>query len=172
MRKSCLIPGLCSVLMLILSVSAGAQTKENFAGTWELDKSKSELTQMMQNLESITWNITQDEKQVFREQKVEGSTASGRVIGNVPLTVKLDGSETVTDVPRISGKSTARSKLAGDGKILEVSVVTTGSSQGNEIKATRTEHWELTEGGKVLKVHQKVDGTRGTFESKMVFNKK
>jgi hypothetical protein len=174
MRKSFLLPGLCSVLMLILAVSTDAQTKENFAGTWVLDKSKSELTQMMQNLEGITWNITQDEKQISREQKFEGASGSGRggMIGNVPLTVKLDGSETVTDAPRISGKRTATSKLTGDGKILEVSVVTTGSFQGNEIKSTTTEHWELTEGGKVLKVHQKVDGTRGTFESKMIFNKK
>jgi hypothetical protein len=176
MKKPFLLLGLCAVFMLTLFVSADAQTKPagaNFAGTWMLDKSKSELSQMMQNLDGVTWVITQDDKQLAREQKFEGGPGGGRgMIGNVPLTVKLDGSETSTDAPRISGKRTARSQWQGDGKILEVSVVTTGSFEGNEIKSTVTEHWELAEGGQVLKVHQKTEGTRGTFESKMVFNKK
>lgn len=171
MKKLILV--LCSVLMLCLCVSADAQTKPagaNFAGTWALDKTKSELPRMMQNLDGVTWVITQDDKQLTREQKFEGG---GRgMIGNVPLTIELDGSETSTDAPQISGKRVAKSQWQGDGKILEVSVVTTGSFQGNDIKSSTTEHWELAEGGKVLKVHQQVEGTRGNFESKFYFNKK
>jgi hypothetical protein len=176
MKKPFLFLGLCAVFMLTLFVSADTQTKPagaNFAGTWVLDKTKSELPQMMQNIDGVTWVITQDDKELTREQQFEGGPGGARgMIGNVALTVKLDGSETSTDAPRISGKRTAKANWQDDGKILEVSAVTTGSFNGNEIKATTTEHWELAEGGKVLKVHQKVEGTRGSFELKMVFNKK
>jgi hypothetical protein len=176
MKKRFLLLGSCAVLLLCLFVSADAQTKPagaNFAGTWVLDKAKSELSPMMRNFDGVTWVITQDDKQLTREQKFEGGPGGGRGrIGNVPLTVKLDGSETSTDAPAISGKRTAKSNWQGDGKILEVNVVTTGSFQGNDIKSTTTEHWELAEDGKVLKVHQKIEGTRGNFESKMIFNKK
>jgi hypothetical protein len=176
MKKPFLSFGLCAVFMLTLFAFADAQTKPagaNFAGTWLLDKAKSELPQMMQNLNGVTWEISQDDKQITREQKFEGGPGGSRgMVGNVALTVKLDGSETSTDAPRISGKRTAKANWQADGKILEVSTVTTGSFNGNEIKSTTTEHWELAEGGKVLKVHQKIEGTRGNFESKMVFNKK
>jgi hypothetical protein len=173
MKKPFLSFGLCAVFMLTLFVFADAQTKPagaNFAGTWVLDKAKGELSPITRNFDSVTWIITQDDKQLTREQKFEGGRGGMR--GNVPLTVKLDGSETSIDAPAISGKRVAKSTWQGDGKILEVNVVTTGSFQGNDIKSTITEHWELVEGGKVLNVHQKVEGTRGNFESKMVFNKK
>jgi hypothetical protein len=167
--KKTFLPFLCAFFMLFLVVSADAQTKPNFAGTWVLDKTKSELPQMMQNFGGLTWEITQDDKQITRDQKFEGG---GGMAANVPLTIKLDGSETVTDAPRISGKRTVKASWQGDGKILELSSVTTGTIQGNEIKSTTTEHWELDEGGKVLKVQQKVESTRGNFETKLVFNKK
>ncbi|MBO0721295.1 MAG: hypothetical protein J2P41_10765 [Blastocatellia bacterium] len=156
------------LLLLCLFVSAAAQTKANFAGTWVLDKSRSELPALMQHFEGVTWEIKQDDKELTREQVFQG----GGMPGNVALTLKLDGSDVVTDAPMISGKRTATSHWQGDGKILEVTVVTTGSMQGREINAKTTEHWELDEGGKVLKVHQKSEGTRGNFESKLVFNKK
>jgi hypothetical protein len=176
MKKPFLLLGSCAVLLLCLLVSVDAQTKPagaNFAGTWVLDKAKSELAPLMQHFEGVTWEITQDDKQITREQNFAGGPGGGRrMIGNVPLTVKLDGSEVSTDAPAISGKRIAKSNWQGDGKILEVSVTTNGSFQGNDIKSMTTEHWELAEGGKVLKVHRKIEGTRGNFESKMVFNKK
>jgi hypothetical protein len=135
MKKPFLLLGLCAVFMMTLFVSADAQTKPagaNFAGTWVLDKAKSELSPMMRNFDSITWIITQDDKQLTREQKFEGGR--GGMMGNVPLTVKLDGSEASTDAPAISGKRIAKSNWQGNGKILEVNVVTTGSFQGNDTK--------------------------------------
>ena len=160
------------LLLLCLFVSAAAQTKANFAGTWVLDKSKSELPPLMQHLEGVTWEIKQDDKEITRDQKFAGPQGGGpgAMVANVPLTFKLDGSETVTEAPRISGKRTVKSSWQGS--VLEVSSVTTGSMQGTAIKSTTTEHWELEEDGKVLKVQQKVEGTRGTYETKMVFNKK
>jgi hypothetical protein len=161
-------------------IAAGAAQKgADFSGTWVLDKTKSEgLPPRIQGAESVSWVIAQDDKQVTREEKVEGMQAGqggrggGMMGGGGPLTVKLDGGETSTDRPQISGKSVTKSKWMDGGKILEVSSVTTGNFQGNDFKATTTEHWELAEGGKVLKVHRTTESPRGTVESKMVFNKK
>ncbi len=174
---------LCALMVGLWGVGA-AQKGANFAGTWELDKSKSKLPQQMaDNIQSLTWMVTQDDAQIKREQKMEGAMGGGGqggggggrgggMMGGGPLTVKLDGSETSTDVPRVSGKSTTKAKWNDGGKILELSAIVTGNLQGTDFKSTTTEHWELAEGGKVLKVHRISENPRGTTESTMVFNKK
>src|SRR5262249_2538301 len=50
----------------------GAQKSVNFAGTWQLDKGKSQLPQRQADfIKSMTWIVTQDDKQLTREQQVE-----------------------------------------------------------------------------------------------------
>jgi hypothetical protein len=171
-RSIIVICVLCSVMLGLLGVK-GAQKGTNFAGTWVLDKAKSEgLQRSMQNADSVTWIVTQDDKQLAREQKTEGGQGGGRGAGMGNLTLNMDGSETTTDVPQFSAKRTVKAKWLDGEKILEVSTVTTGNAQGNDFKFTATEQWELAEGGKVLKVHRKFDSPQGAIDSKMVFNKK
>ena len=56
MRKLLFAFGLTSALVFALAAHAAAP---NFAGTWTLDKSKSQgLNQRLQNAESVTWNVT------------------------------------------------------------------------------------------------------------------
>ena len=75
MRKLLYAFGLTSALMFALAAHAAAP---NFAGTWTLDKSKSQgLSQRMQNVESVTWNITQTEKEITIEEKVTGGGGPG-----------------------------------------------------------------------------------------------
>jgi len=63
MRKLFCVLGLMSALVIALSVHAAAPA--NFAGTWTLDKSKSQgLTNRQQNAESVSWVITQTEKEL------------------------------------------------------------------------------------------------------------
>src|SRR5215475_5956496 len=53
---------------------AGSEQKNvNFAGTWQLDKGKSQFPQQRQAdfIKSMTWTVTQDDKQLTREQQVE-----------------------------------------------------------------------------------------------------
>jgi hypothetical protein len=162
-----------AVLMIGLFAVSAAQKGANFAGTWELDKAKSQgLGQGMQNATSVTWIVTQDDKQLTREQKIEGGQGGPGGGGMGPQTFKLDGTETTTDVQRISGKSTTKAKWSDGGKILELNSVTSGKIQEQDFKSTTTEHWELAEGGKMLQVHRKSEGPRGASESTMVFNKK
>lgn len=171
----------CSVfaLLLALSIAASAQSKgANFAGTWELDKSKSQLPQMMaDNLTSMTWTVTQDDQQITREQKMEGmqgggggGRGGGMMGGGRPLTVKLDGSETTSENPR--GKSIVKAAWKDGGKILEINTNSTFSGPNGEMTMKSVEHWELADGGKTLKVHQSRETPRGQMESTLVFTKK
>ena len=75
MRKLLYAFGLTSALVFALAAHAAAP---NFAGTWTLDKSKSQgLSQRMQNAESVSWVITQTDKEITVEEKVTGGGGPG-----------------------------------------------------------------------------------------------
>ncbi len=172
---------LCALMIGIATVSA--QKGANFAGTWDLDKAKSQLPQMQADtIQSATWIVTQDDKQLSREQKIErnpnaappggggGGGRGGGMGGGGTLTAKLDGSETVAEAQ--GRKSTTKAKWNDGGKILEINTVSTFSGPNGEITTTTVEHWELADGGKTLKVHRKAETPRGPQESTWVFTKK
>src|SRR5437899_7987092 len=71
MRRVFLITGLMAAFGLaVLAVSAASA---NFAGTWVLDKTKSQgLSQRIQGADKVTWTVTQDDKIIAIDQKVEG----------------------------------------------------------------------------------------------------
>src|SRR5262245_6419989 len=111
MRKLLFAFGLTSALVFALAAHAAAP---NFAGTWTLDKSKSQgLNPRQQNAESVTWNITQTEKEITIDEKIAGGAPpAGAPAGGAPAgvqggpgggrggmmggprTFNLDGSET------------------------------------------------------------------------------
>lgn len=75
MRKLIYAFGLTSALVFALAAQAAAP---NFAGTWTLDKSKSQgLSQRVQNAESVSWVITQTDKEITIEEKVVGGGGPG-----------------------------------------------------------------------------------------------
>src|SRR5207253_3723363 len=108
MRRLFLIAGLMTALGLAV-VAASAFAPANFAGAWSLDKAKSQgLSQGMMNAESVTWTITQDDKQISIDSKVvagappAGATPppGGRGGGGGPMgprTFSLDGKEATTE---------------------------------------------------------------------------
>src|SRR5678815_4265559 len=70
MRKLLFALGLTSALVFALAAHAAAP---NFAGTWTLDKSKSQgLPQRLQNAESVSWVITQTDKEITLDEKITG----------------------------------------------------------------------------------------------------
>jgi hypothetical protein len=114
--------------------------------------------------------VTQDDKQITTETKVVGQDGTARP--SQPFTYKLDGSKTSVDVTgRMPGKATLSAKWMGDGKILELDQDRAMNIQGNDVTVTIKEHWELADGGKVLKVHRTTDSPMGSQESKLTFNK-
>jgi hypothetical protein len=75
MRKLIYAFSLTSALVFALAAHAAAP---NFAGTWTLDKSKSQgLNPRMQNAESVSWNIAQTEKEITIEEKLTGGQMGG-----------------------------------------------------------------------------------------------
>jgi len=169
MKRCLLLVSLCCVLMVGLwSVSAAAPT--DFSGTWALDKAKSEGLQGPMAQMDQTWVVTQDAKTFNVEASFSG--------GEQPRppqkrTYNLDGTETTMDVTgRMPGKATMKAKWQGDGKILELNQVTKANFQGNDVTITTTEHWELADGGKTLKVHRTQESPQGTRETKLTFAKK
>src|SRR5580765_8247372 len=71
MKRLFMIAGLMAAFLLVV-VTASAQSP-NFAGTWSLDKAKSQgLSPRMQGADKVTLTITQDAKTISLDQKVEG----------------------------------------------------------------------------------------------------
>jgi hypothetical protein len=192
MRKLLYAFGLTSALVFALAAHAAAP---NFAGTWTLDKSKSQgLNQRLQNAESVTWNITQTDKEITIEEKVTGGGGpggpggpppggapaggppgggpgrGGMMGGGGPRTYNLDGSETTGEMGR--GKFARKATLSSDGKTLElVSKVTFQGQDGNEITTTSTDKLTLSGDGKSLTVVRHSESPRGPQDSTLVFNK-
>src|SRR5215217_9226318 len=192
MRKLLFALGLTSALVFALAAHAAAP---NFAGTWTLDKSKSQgLNQRLQNADSVAWNITQTDKEITIEEKVtgggpgpanQGGTGApppsggqgpggggrgGMMGGGGPRTYNLDGSETTGEMGR--GKFARKATLSSDGKTLElVSKVTFQTQDGNEATITSSDKLSLSADGKVLTVVRHAETPRGAQDSTLVLNK-
>jgi len=188
MRKLLYAFGLTSALVFALAAHAAAP---NFAGTWTLDKSKSQgLNQRLQNAESVTWNVTQTDKEITIDEKIAGGGpppgapaggppgggpggGGGRGMGGGmmgPRTFNLDGSESTGDMGR--GKFARKATLSSDGKTLElVSKLTFQTQDGNEVTTTSTDKLSLSADGKSLTVVRHSESPRGPQDSTLVFNK-
>ena len=174
MKRLALFAGIVAIVFATVAV-ASAQPKTNFAGTWALDKSKSQgLDQRMQNLD-VTWTITQDDSKISVESKVTGGDApaggggGGRGMGG-PRTYALDGKEVTTDAGgQMGGTNTTKAKWSGS--TLELSSVRAGNFNGNDFKATTDDKMSLSADGKTMSVVRHSESPRGTTDSTMVFNK-
>lgn len=183
MRKIIFAAGLMAALMMTLVATAAAPT--NFAGTWSLDKSKSQnLNRRLQGAESVSWTITQNDKQITIEEKVTGGEmANGGAPGGGgggggrggfggpagPRSYNLDGS----DVPFEMGqaKGTRKGAWSSDGKALELTSKATFSGQNGEQTLTSTDKLQLSNDGKVLTVNSHRESPRGPQDSTLVFTK-
>jgi hypothetical protein len=161
---------LAVVMFLVLIAGSVSASGTNFTGTWVLDKAKSEgLQGRMANVDQ-TWVVTQDAKTLTVEKSFSGGE---QPIPSQKSTYNLDGSETSMEkTGRMPGKAALKAKWQGDGQILELNSVLKANVQGNDITITGTEHWELADSGKTLKVHRVSESPRGTQESKLTFTKK
>lgn len=194
MRKLLYAFGLTSALVFALAAHAAAP---NFAGTWTLDKSKSQgLNPRLQNAESVSWVVTQTEKEITLDEKITGGGGPGGPGGPPPAgapgaggpgggqgggrggmmgpqgprTFNLDGSETTADTGR--GKVARKATLSSDGKTLElVTKATFQNMEGNEVTTTSSDKLTLSADGKVLTVVRHSESPRGAQDSTLVFNK-
>jgi hypothetical protein len=184
---------------LVIAVAVSAAAPGNFAGTWTLDKSKSQgLNQRQQNAESVSWVITQTEKEITLEEKMTGGTppagsppAGGPPAGGAPAggppaggggggqgrgmgmggprTFNLDGSETTTENER--GKTVRKATVSADGKTIELTSKSTFQGPNGEVTLNSSDKLQLSADGKVLTVNRHSESPRGTQDSTLVFNK-
>ena len=157
MRKLLYAFGLTSALVFAMAAQAAAP---NFAGTWTLDKSKSQgLSPRVQNAESVSWVITQTEKEITVEEKVVGGggpggggaapagtppagtppagapPAGGQGQGGRGMGGGMGGPRTFnldgseTTGDTGRGKFTRKATVSSDGKTLELSSKVTGQTQ-------------------------------------------
>src|SRR5215207_8611342 len=193
MRKLLYALSLTSALVFALAAHAAAP---NFAGTWTLDKSKSQgLNQRLQNAESVAWNITQTDKEITIEEKITGGGGPGGpppggapaaggpppgggqgpgggggrggMMGGGPRTFNLDGTETSGEMGR--GKFVRKATLSSDGKTLELVSKVTFQGQEGEATTTSTDKLTLSADGKMLTVVRHSESPRGPQDSTLVF---
>lgn len=187
------------IALCALSVVAAAQSA-SFAGTWELDKSKSKMNERMANrLNSQTLTVTQDDKEIKVDRKTDmappagggpggggpggpppgggapGGSGGGRGMGGGGMMGGAPSSTYKLDGSDVvtempNGKTTSKAKLAG-GK-LEISSSGTFNTPNGEMTMNSKDTWELADGGKSLKVTQVRDTPNGAMETVMVYNKK
>ena len=193
MRK--LLCALTVMSALVIAVAVHAAAPANFAGTWTLDKSKSQgLSPRMQNADSATWVITQNEKEITIEEKVTGGNpppgggpggggtgggggqggGQGRGMGGFggPRTFALDGSETAGEMGGgRPAKFVRKATVSADGKTLDLSSKVTFQGPDGEIVSTTTEKLVMSADGKMLTVTRHSESPRGTQDSTLVFNK-
>jgi len=193
MRKLLYAFGLTSALVFALAAHAAAP---NFAGTWTLDKSKSQgLSQRVQNAEGVSWVITQTDKEITVDEKIAGGGGPGGgapgaggpppggqgggpgggggrgMMGPMgPRSYNLDGSETTGETGR--GKFARKAALSSDGKTLDLVTKSSFQTQdGSEVTITSSDKLSLSADGKVLTVVRHSESPRGAQDSTMVFNK-
>lgn len=194
MRKLLYAFGLTSALVFALAAHAAAPP--NFAGTWTLDKSKSQgLNQRVQNAESVSWVITQTDKEITIEEKIVGGAPAGSppmgtaagISGGIgsgpggpqgggpgrgmmgPRTFNLDGSETTGEMGR--GTFARKATLSSDGKTLELVSKMTFQGPDGEVVSISSDKLTLSDDGRVLTVVRHSESPRGAQDSTLVFNK-
>ena len=193
MRKLLCALSLISALVFALAVQAAAPT--SFAGTWSLDKSKSQgLNPRVQNAESVSWTITQTEKEISIEEKITGGQPGGpggpppggaapgggqgggqgigpgRGMGiGGPRVFNLDGSETSGEMGR--GKFVRKATWSSDGKTLELVTKSTFQGPEGEFTANSSDKLSVSADGKTLTVTRHSESPRGAQDSTWVLNK-
>lgn len=156
MRKLLYAFGLTSALVFALAAHAAAP---NFAGTWTLDKSKSQgLNPRMQNAESVTWNITQDEKQITIEEKMTGGGGPGAGPGGPPA-----GGAPAGSAPAAGGPPPGGGQGGGPGRGMGMGGPRTFNLDGSETTG------EMGRGKFVRKATLSSDGKTLELVSKMTF---
>jgi len=177
MKRLFLIAGMVGALAL--AIVASSMAAANFAGTWALDKAKSQgLSPRMQGADKVTWTITQDDKTISIDQKVEGGQPAGGGGGGGggrgpagPTTYNLDGKEVTAD--QAMGQATAKvsSKATWAGSDLELSRKSVFQGPNGEVTTSNTQKLSLSGDGKVLTAVVHSESPRGAQDSTLVFNK-
>ena len=137
-----------------------------FAGTWVLNKAKSQGASPGQTeADKVQWTIVQDEKTISINEEIAG----GRRPGSGSLcTYRLDGVESALDMGNANMAVTLRAKWTGARLDLMRKQSVTGPTP-METNASRI--LALSGDGKVLTVTMHYESSRGKSDSTLVFDR-
>lgn len=176
-----------------VAASSKTQTKAaNYSGKWNLDVKKSKLNER-QNIESMTMNVEQNEKDLKIESSVKrgespaaadnGQRRGGLMNGggmrgggfgggeDQTFTYILDGKEVVNDMTKsAAGKFTYKGAQEKDGK-LKLEHTREFDSPNGPMKIKTNETWSISADGKTLTINRETVTPRGANTSEMVFTK-
>jgi TonB family protein len=171
-----------TMMFCLLAVSAFAQNRTDFSGNWELNTVESKMDERMR-IESMTMKVDQTEKDITvgswtkRAMPTDGGGGNrgggqGGTISQA-LTYSLEGKETKAEVGggMMAGTAALTASMASDGK-LNLSSTRNINTQMGAMTITIKETWELTDGGKTLRIARTMETPRGTQNSELVFTKK
>lgn len=155
-----------AAMFAVTTSSAAAQAaRANFTGTWVLDASKSQGSQMVPS--AATWTIVQhgDTLVTDRETALEGfGTVKSRVV------VGLDGKSWKNTVPQPGAGDVETSSVASwdNGTLV---MTTSGNVQGTDF--VQTDRWVLSADGKSLTSQRSVSaGGQEVSSATLTFTKK
>ncbi len=180
----------------LLALSAFAQAKPDYSGTWTLDKEKSKLDERMAaSIESQTLTVAQTETElkVTLATKRNAPPAGGGQGGGRPgggggqgggrgmggfgggdstTTYSLNGKETTfnRETPMGSVPVKLKAELEKNGK-LKLSSSSTMNTQMGEMTVFSSENWELSADGKTLKVKRIQSAMNREMTSESVYTK-
>lgn len=186
MKKQVFLVFVFTLFLAVAGINAQDKTN-NFAGTWELDSSKSKLDERMR-IKTVTMTVSQTDKELKVESQTNRPVSSdpaspagvnsgggmrGIINNDGTITYSLDGKETKIQQESPMGQVpvTLKAKFEKEGK-LDLSSVRVFKTQMGEVTMTIKETWELAPDGKTLKIKRSIESPRGTQTSEMVFNKK
>ena len=164
--KRILAAGILVGVVLTLSLGVAA-AKVDFAGTWVMDKGRSEG--VPPDMEQ-TMTVTQNADTLNVETKVVTDQGDQTVTG----TYTFDGRETAYTPKRMNaeGKGKRTAKWAADGNGFEVTEEEKFDSPNGEVTFNFTRKWQMLPDGKTLTIELDVKGPNGPQHSKRTFVKK
>ena len=173
---------LLTAVFCLMAVSALAQSKTDFSGTWTLDSGRSKLDERAR-IESITLTVAQTASDIKVETATkrlpppadapQGGTGRGGGRGGDGTSVyTLDGKETTIQQEGPMGSVPVRLTAKLDGGKLNLSRSSTINTPAGEVSISNKETWTLSEDGKTLTIEREMSSPRGTSSSTLVFTKK
>ncbi len=163
-----------SVILLLMfaavtSFSQAGNKQLKFDGAWKLDRSKSEgLTGNLAGADLLLI-VEQDQKTLTVDQRIK---MRNREQPSTPLTYNLDGSESSAEVVRpLAGTMKLTARFLEKGRVLELKSIIDGYDRDKEVSVITKEYWELTNGGKTLKILRTRDIPGKSQQFTLYFNK-
>jgi len=149
-----------AVLALMMVPSVFAQTKANFAGTWQFNEAKSTQSEFRMAADKLV--VTQDANTLAVERTSQFGPQNEKFT--------LDGKECSN--PGF-GESIRKSTVtfSADGKVMTINSVTPFEWEGQKSEFKSSEVWKLTPEGQ-LSIENTFNGQQGEMKSTAVYDKK